>query len=1567
MAEGNLDLPDDLLSSKTSDHSLTPKETSTGNDDNKPYMGQLDISKDQAMVDSSIPLSPQWLYAKPSDIKMETRPPGSLSLGSSVDSSQKEIWRTDVSEDKKDWRRTTVETESGRRWREEERETGLLGWRERRKTDRRAEHDVNNRNLGLDTRRDNKWSSRWGPDDKEKENRSEKRIDVDKEDVHSDGQTFVANRTVSERESDSRDKWRPRHRMEGNSAAPSSYRAAPGFGKERGKVEGSNVGFNLGRGRSTGTIVRPSSGGAIGASPFENSVAGKSSVLSGIFCYPRGKTLDIYRRQKLGSSLCSMPENMEEAAPVTQVIAIEPLAFVVPDAEEGAVLSDMWEGKITGGGVSYNSLRKGQSMDNVTETGDMELKSPSADVTEETVGRLLKTSIGIEEANTYSFAYENGVKVKLDGGDNHEEQKGQLSEAIAMDGSSLTRKRTDNRDCFKDTSGSQSDIFANSFPDSGVTRAPIFENNQLHVAFDGSSKVSDDSSSVFVKSSSEIYWTNLLGRGIPPEELSLYYRDPQGEIQGPFLGGDIISWFDQGFFGMDLPVRLEDAPEDSPFFELGDVMPHLKFEHEYVGNANLSQDEPSVVLEEKLDSGLCSSPSVSEMVGSAALDGPSWSPSDLDGLGGHCIQSIPDHPARQFKAPYSQSKDSNDFVAQDEGELAFSPWIPIVCLCTTSCCFGEIVFPGRPGSGGNPIGKTSTGLTDPSNIHHATPSTMSEGGVPDHEETLHPLGLLWSELKGTTGKGGPVSDVLFRGSGHDQVLNPGAARVGPLGAKMDSTSAVETWIDAYRRNAVSEPNIYQNAMDASRLLHQDHELNRFELADKLFSHQLQQQHPHNLMSSRNGHLNEATMEHGGSHNSIQQPQLASQTGWDLEHLMALQLQQQRQLQLQQLQQQQQFHQQQMLMKEQQSHARQLVLEQLLQSQVRDPSHTQSHLDAIRHSSALEQVLIKQQILSELQQHPHLPPRHAEPSIEHLIQANFGQIPPQGPQNDLMELLSRAKHGQLHPLEQQVLQQEQAHERLWQRLEMEEDRQIGAVWPVDETGQYLRNPGVARRANSGFGPLDIYQQQHIPPPEEHVSHLERNLSMQDRLQRGLYDTGFLPLERTMSVPGGGPGINLDAVNPLVRAQGLDMQDPNSRMHSAGHLPGFSTGIHLQSPHRPLFPNQFHAPNADTVENHWSERNGQSSAECMETRMQQLHLNSERQRRDFDVKRASDDQSLWMSAGANDDSSKRLLMELLHQKSGRQSTEQAEMTRGILFERGFNSSLFSATNSSSHSFNSLMDQDMSLKQAFTVGSYGSNSDLPPQRDHVDEIAGSLDVGERLSFKSHSGALAEAEPVFSCINDSSQLHLEARESIVRQAGVTTVEGEMPVNLLSRRTSLGTEGGILDFYNDKSDRGDSAAEEIPKEQIAVTSKMPDNILPKRPTILRVEGLSEIISDTFVRGKNPSDAMASDGGKRQTGGKSANQVPDAVTSGKKDGRFRRTASCSDADVSETSFSDMLKSNTKKPIAQEAHASEALDATQHARSGKKKGKKGRQIDPSLLGFKVTSNRIMMGEIQRIED
>jgi PERQ amino acid-rich with GYF domain-containing protein len=62
----------------------------------------------------------------------------------------------------------------------------------------------------------------------------------------------------------------------------------------------------------------------------------------------------------------------------------------------------------------------------------------------------------------------------------------------------------------------------------------------------------------------------------------------------------------------------------------------------------------------------------------------------------------------------------------------------------------------------------------------------------------------------------------------------------------------------------------------------------------------------------------------------------------------------------------------------------------------------------------------------------------------------------------------------------------------------------------------------------------------------------------------------------------------------------------------------------------------------------------------------------------------------------------------------------------------------------------------------------------------------------------------------------------------------------------------------------------------------------------------------------------------------------------------------------------------KKPVFTEAEAAnaaalESSDGSLGGRRGKKKGKKGRQIDPALLGFKVSSNRIMMGEILHLDE
>ncbi|PIN18426.1 GYF domain containing protein [Handroanthus impetiginosus] len=1582
MAETKIDLPEDLIESKPSDQSWTQK-ASMGNDEDKGLVGILDDSKDQA-VSESIPLSPQWLYAKPNEPKTETRGPSSLSLGNSADLNQKEVWRTDApasAEEKKDWRRNASEPDSGRRWREEERETGLLGRRDRRKMDRRIDNvpgrettdnrslpsterwvDVSNRNSGHEARRDNKWSLRWGPDDKEKDARVEKKADVEKEETQSESQSSVSHsRSVPERDSDSRDKWRPRHRMEGNLGGSVPYRAAPGFGLERGRVEGSNVGFTVGRGRSSVSIVRPGSAGPIGASQYDKNgnVPGKPSLFTETFVYPRAKLLDIYRKQKLDSSLAHMPDNLEEVPSITVSDAVEPLAFVAPDAEQEAILNDIWKGKITSSGASYSSFKKGRSTDNVSEVGDLDFVNgrqvpPSADVTEEIPDHLQKASIDIREASLDSI-FDNNLP-KTEKAADHE-GKYEVSE-------SMIAKRLD-IGSLQALNGAQFDAFQLKGSDSAVGQHPLFDSVKSAPSSDINSKLPDELNSQFSMPTSEQYWDGRLhkigsratqyqlGSGIPSEELSLYYWDPQGEIQGPFLGADIITWFEQGFFGTDLPVRLEDAPDDSPFLELGDVMPHLKFRQEYDSGTELNSNlEKSVAHEGISETGLQSGIPVPVSIPSNVVGGSGWQLPDFDAVAAQHSQSkVSEHQRHPSQHLYSQGEDFHDFGAQDE----------------------EIVFPGRPGSGGSAIGKMSMGYGEPATNtgkqSYLTNELTGSGTSNQKDSKLHPLGLLWSELESTYARNDQTPP--FSGGAQEKIVNPVSGRLAHLSAINDPSHVPETWNEGYGSRTFSDSNLYQDVTDAHHSSRMDQEFNRFDLAEKLLPQHLQ---AHGMMPSQT-HLNETMLEGGPSLKLMHQNQLSNQRAQEVEHIMALQLQQQRQLQLQQQQQleQQQFHQQQMLLREQQqTQTRQVLLEQLLQSQMRESGRGQSRIDALRSNAALEQAFLKQQILNDLQQRSQLPSRHPDPSLEQLIQAKFGQMPHQGHQNDLLELLSLGRHGQLHPLDQQIIQQEQLHGRqlplgLRQRLEIEEDRKIGPGWPLDEATQFHRNPTASHRAiSAGFGSLDFYSQQ-IPPSDEHLSHLDRNLSVQNRLQHGLFDPGMLPFERPISLPIGAAGVNRDVVNSIARAQGLEMQEQIARMHSGGQVGGLSSGIYSQHTNNPLIPNQFHASHLDAIEGQWSDDNGQLSNDWMESRIQQLHLHNERQRRELDVKRNTEDPSLWMSTGTSDDSSKRLLMELLHQNSGHPSNEEFGVTNGVLHERP-PTGQYSGASMGNQSSSVLAHQESGFGNSFNVGSYGSDSGGPPQTQLSEGITGVPEIGG-LPYGSKGGVSLAGETFVQDIDENSQgIISKDQEGIVEQAGLASANmGEMPVNVLSRNKSLGSAG----FHNENIGSDDSFTEDAAKDRVRSSNlKGPENVLLKRPPVPRAassqEGLSELTTDPVGRGKGHSNTVPSDGARREVAGSNSGNLE---ASGRRDGaHFRRTSSCSDADVLETSFSDMLKSSAKKPAPQETQVSaESTDGMSGSRNNKKKGKKGRQIDPALLGFKVTSNRILMGEIQRIDD
>ncbi|XP_051122644.1 uncharacterized protein LOC127245675 isoform X2 [Andrographis paniculata] len=1560
MSERKIDRPEDLVAlSAPTDQSWTVKGPTAGNDEDKGFVGFLEESKDQAAPES-IPLSPQWLYTKPNELKMETRGPSSLSLGSSADLNQKEVLRPDASDGKKDWRKLAVEPDSGRRWREEERETGLLGRRERRKMDRRPDnaqgretsdnrslpgsdkwHDLNNRNSGTETRRDGKWSLRWGPEEKEKDARMEKKADVDKEESQGESHLVVPNnRSVLERDSESRDKWRPRHKMESNAAGSGTYRGAPGFGLEKGRVEGQHTGFTVGRGRSI-SVVKPSSVIPVGASQYDNgNVPGRSNLSTETFVYPRGKLLDVYRKQKLDSSLTSLPDILEEAPSITQLDAVEPLAVVVPVAEEEVILHDIWTGKITSSGSTSNSFRRGNSTENIPEL-------------DHTNGSMVSLSLDLGKGIPHTFR--KASDESHEGKNTDHEVKYEMPEVMRRNDTDIGGLEAPHGSVLEANKLKVLESDVNQHPLTGrIVSTPLVDINN---------KFSDDSKSLVPIPTSHDYLDDHLhefgsrgyefqiDEGLPPEELSLYYLDPQGEIQGPFVGADIITWFEQGFFGIDLLVRLENAPDGSSFQKLGDVMPHLKFYPEYDSALNLRPN-----LEKSVEgfplTGLQSGVLVSESLHSTAVDASGWElPNDA-------------FAAHQNQLKASEHQHLLPRNANSHGEI----------LGDFGVHEKEMQLPGRHGIVGNATetisGRYVESAKDGASRLYIANEPINSGVSNEKDGGLNPLGLLWSKLENTYSQNNNMYSQnnltpTFSGGASDNTVNPLPGRALPFGMMADPTHISDTWNDVYGNRASSDSKLYHEADDAIRFTRMDERFKRFDLEEKLLSQQLEQQHrqQHSIMPSHNTHFNEAMLG-GQSLNSMHHKHFTNHMGQDTEHILGIQLQQRRQLQLhqqilekqqqqlqlQQIQQQQKFHQQQMLKEQQSSQAKQFFRDQLMWNQMHDSSNDNLRMDALRSNASLEHAMLRQQLLSGFQQQSQIPSRHSNPSLDQLlIQAKSGQLSDQGDQNDLLEIMAQVKRGQVQPRDQMILHQDQLRARqlhlgLRQRLEMEEERH-NPGWPTGEATQFHRNSAAAsHRVNStGFGPLDFYSNQK-PLSEEHLNRLERNLSMQDRLQHGNYDTAMVPFERSMSVPVGAASANRDAVNPITLGQGLEMHGQIGRMLPGGQVDAFSPGVSFQHKNHPPALNRFLSSGLDTSEGHWSENNGTLPNEYMESRVPQLHLNSERQRKLAVEEERFEDHSLWMSAGSNDDNSKRLLMEMLNPNLGHPSTVQLNATNEIPQDRRS----YSRASAVSQSVSVVTDQGSGFSQSSAVGlSYGSS--FGEQSSLFSEVVTSateMGVSHRSKGDSH---------VSSVDRNNQGIISEVHGGVAEKArSASAAMGDEPVNVLARHKPPGSSGSNDSFFDDAS-----------KDRLqAFSSRGPENVLLRRPPIppfsSSQEGLSEMTADPIPRGKSLSSSVSSDALRREAGGNGGTL------------EFRRTSSFNDTDIMETSFSDMVRSSAKKPIPQEAHgfsagASEVSDGTQGARNNKKKGKKGRQIDPALLGFKVTSNRILMGEIQHVDD
>ncbi|KAJ6965441.1 hypothetical protein NC652_003351 [Populus alba x Populus x berolinensis] len=1671
MTDGKPNLPDDLLllSCKSTDERLSSFKDRGGIGEDKSLLSLPDDSKDQVTADNTIPLSPQWLYAKPVDAKSsttgasgETRASNSLSHGNSSDSNLKDNWRLDGSQDKKDRRRIAPDVESSRRWREEERDTGLLGRKDRRKEDHRADsvsardisetrtlpssdrwHDGNNRNSAHESRRDSKWSSRWGPEEKEKDSRNDKRADGEKDEAHSDKQNFgTASRPTSERENDSRDKWRPsserendsrdkwrpRHRMEVHSGGPAAYRSAPGFGSERGRVESPNVPFAAGRGRSNNSgnlqIGRHLTA-SIGSIPVDKNHA---------FCYPRGKLLDIYRKHKTLPSFDTIPDGMELVSPLTQEIAIKPLAFVAPDAEQEAVLGDIWLGKITSSGGLNNSFReKNESSNNNTagigeENVSFSVKTEEiADSFGKITGNASGQGMGAEMFNA-SMAEEK---------DMHKDDK---QKCVTTSGRALIDgfvPAVFKRD--ESSSVGESGLIDNVVDLKAFERQPVadvaFQNNlklediESATSFEIGSQLPDDSSSLFDFSSaqqnsrSHQFLLNINNDGhqftgtIMPEELSLCYLDPQGVIQGPYLGIDIIAWLEQGYFGTDLPVRLSDAPDGSPFHELGDIMPHLKLKP---GCASSTSPSAKVQLSddvgESLEGSTATSASLEYKVSAVREDQQRVS-SGFEAIFSASGQSrVPDHGFLSG-LEYSDDQRFQNVVTPDE----------------------EIVFPGRPGSSGNPL------MRDVADVQRFVPNPstnpailneFSEAGMHTHQdEIVHPFGLSMSELSSNSNLRRAQSTNMASGMGdefpaqvhamdsyteHDAAL----ASHRSFDAVFDQSHYAETWPEDYRKKLLTNPHIDLSSADARNLFHRQPEFNDFDQQHLMLQKMQKESQQQNHLS----HPFSNTMEMGFEQipSILIELQFQRQQQLELQHQQQLELQQRRQLELQQrrqlelqqrrqveLQQQQrqfELQQQHHLLHQQQQQLRQYqmklqqqqVLEQLLQHQMPDLGYGQGKGDPLR-ENLLEQIQFRTRLAAELQQNSHNP-RHLDLTLEQIIRAKIGQNNLQEPQTDILDLLSQVKHGNILPSDLQFhLQQEQMQAQelssARQQLGMDGESQVGWPWSIDEAGQTFRNTtGHHQSKSTEFSASDFYlQQQRVSSHDEHLSHNKWNHALQEPHQGGFYEPSSMAFDHPTSLPAVTPGMRMDNLNG--HSQGPDSAEP-LYMHSTDQLGSFSSNV--SSRHRQVF-GDIYGSRAEMTESHLPGKQGQQENSWVEGGMQQLHLEAERKR---NVSEVAGNSSFWTSARGDEESSKQVLMNL-QQNMGLQSIRSSEDDyRHLISSSKSQESYWPITES--FSLNDIPDQEATMSDSFIEKPQNSKSNSLLQDNHAMSLSGQLHHqgnGERLSLRSKSGALTEEPAFFSGIVDTSHTnhadnmfvdksamdkevaeldirygskgmsamarsvsHIE--ESFVEQAETAMDFANASSRQSSRHSSLSSAGGNGGLHGYEMGLDKLTGEEVSIDRMpSILTRGLDSALHKRPPVSRAYSSKDVSSDmtsaSHIKQKNRASLATSDERRSElVENVAATRGGDSQTSGKKEARFRRSSSYNDAGITETSFMDVLK----KPVFTEAEAAnaaalESSDGPLSGRSGKKKGKKGRQIDPALLGFKVSSNRIMMGEIQ----
>ncbi|KAK4434518.1 protein ESSENTIAL FOR POTEXVIRUS ACCUMULATION 1 [Sesamum alatum] len=603
------------------------------------------ISKDVQGPDDSIPLSPQWLLPKPGENKT-----GVVAGESHFSSVPAHANRSDITklpgagddlnanQNKKDVFRPSIrDVESGRRdrWRDEERDTNSSVRKDRWKDEER-EHsnnrwadrwtdssgkqygevrrapgerwtDSTNRD-SHDQRRESKWNTRWGPDDKEADAVREKWGDSIKEtDLHLDkGSSQPPYHVKDERDGDHYRPWRPnssysRGRADPHHQASTPNKQAPTFSHGRGRAENPAPTFSPGRGRSsfTGSSVTHLTVNLQSRGP----ILEKGDIGDGephTLKYSRTKLIDIYRTTDM-RSCTKFLESVIQVPSLTEEESIEPQAFCAPTPEELVVLKGIERGEIMSSGAPQIS-KDGSAGRTTTDFGQHRRSRLGSrdDLPAEDSKHEMDFARGGYSNYSESLSHEKQINswpnANVETAQDYQAFSDHKLNSGAVKENNSNHRKNDDASATRESSAaghaglwksSSSSDHSNSISHdwrefaAEVQKGFNWENSLMDPLTTrkegpkwqmGDHQIMRTQPSVVLDREMEPHKTSQPS----PEDLVLYYKDPQGEIQGPFSGSDIISWFEAGYFGIELQVRSASAPADCPFSFLGDVMPHLR-------------------------------------------------------------------------------------------------------------------------------------------------------------------------------------------------------------------------------------------------------------------------------------------------------------------------------------------------------------------------------------------------------------------------------------------------------------------------------------------------------------------------------------------------------------------------------------------------------------------------------------------------------------------------------------------------------------------------------------------------------------------------------------------------------------------------------------------------------------------------------------------------------------------------------------------------------------------------------------------------------------------------------